>query len=400
MMPYAKRMLSFDSGGQRDLSIVLLVVAIAAILALVWFILRLSADPNASKGLPEEAMLAGVIMVPPSGPWLGVTLRPPEEFVPLTNKPPDGVVILDVMAGSPADAFGLRSGDMIKRVDNTPVRRPNELTNAISNYRAGDTVRLIVSRKGRDHIARVTLGSLPYGTLAAAVTPAKSAWFGANIQNVDELLAQRLSLPDVRGVIISDVYPNSPAAMVGLQQGDVIRRVGETKIKDMKQLESLIAARLPGDTLDMHVWSRGTLQDISVILASPPPPQSQPVARLPEAEVEIEAAWLGLDIIPMTKTEAKELGLPPNTAAMVVDGVAPGIGVDAGFQPGDAIVAVNGKSTGTIAAFQEATEGAVGAVVDVIRFGRHIYISVPPPDVTKPNGKQNAPVSQIAYVPQ
>jgi S1-C subfamily serine protease len=100
---------------------------------------------------------------------------------------------------------------------------------------------------------------------------------------------------------------------------------------------------------------------------------------LPEAEVEIEAAWLGLDIVPLDPAEAKELGLPAGVHGMVVDGVAAGLGVDVGFQIGDVILAVNGKSIQNVADFQKATEEAVGALADVLRYGRHIYLSVPPP---------------------
>ena len=61
------------------------------------------------------------------------------------------------------------------------------------------------------------------------------------------------------------------------------------------------------------------------------------------------------------------------------------------------IIAVNGKSTATVADFKDATEGAVGALVDVIRFGRHQYISVSPPDGKTHIAKQNSQVQRVGF---
>ena len=97
----------------------------------------------------------------------------------------------------------------------------------------------------------------------------------------------------------------------------------------------------------------------------------------------------------LSNAEAEELGLPKSLRGMVVDDVAPGPGVDVGFQAGDVIIAVNGVSTPTVTEFKEATERAVGAVVDVVRFGHHIYISVPPPGAVQQPGGQKPPVSAM-----
>ena len=89
--------------------------------------------------------------------------------------------------------------------------------------------------------------------------------------------------------------------------------------------------------------------------------------------------------MPLSRAEAKEFGLPASVHGMLVDGVAQGRGVDAGFLAGDVIVAVNGKATPDVTAFKEATEGAAGAVVDVMRGPHHLYISVPPPGADAKN---------------
>lgn len=212
------------------------------------------------------------------------------------------------------------------------------------------------------------------------------------------MLADQLGPPRGSGVVVANVYPNSPAAASGIKQGDVIQQVGETPIRGLDSFAGLIARRKPGDTLRMKVYNRGGARDLLVTLATPPLPGQQPQPTLPEPDVEIEAAWLGLDLIPLTPAEVQELGLPQGTTGMLVDAVAPGLGVDAGFKPGDVIVGVNGKATPTIRAFKEATEGAVGALVDVIRFGRHVYVSVSPPGNLAANNNQKIQARQVSWL--
>ena len=156
-------------------------------------------------------------------------------------------------------------------------------------------------------------------------------------------------------------------------------------------------ARRLGDAIRILVWHRGAKKDVRVKLGRRPPAGKRPRPPLPGAEVEIEAAWLGLDIVPLSRDEARELGLSSNLRGMVVDDVAAGRGVDAGFQVGDVIIAVNGKKTPTVMDFRDATEEAVGAVVDVVRLGRHVYLSVPPPGGVQEFGRQKPPVRQVSF---
>jgi len=371
--------------------------AIVVVLGIVVLTVQIGLDPAERKRLPEEALLAGVVLMPRGGPWLGVNVASPEEGARRENRASQGVLVSGVMLGSPAEKAGVRAGDTIERVGKTSVDSPIDLMNAVAACKAGETVRLTINRGGRQRAVYAELATPPLGTLAAAPAEPGAAWLGADVQNLDALLAAHLGYPDKKGIVVGYVYPNSPASAAGIAQGDVIARVGTVQPRNIDQIAALIADRHPGEMLPIVAWRQGSPMEITVQLAALPPPGAQRKPALPDAEVEIEAAWLGLDIVPLSKAEAEELGLPANTLGMEVDGVAEGPGMDAGFQVGDVIIAINGESTPNIAAFKDATEGAIGAVVDVYRTNRHVYISVPPPGGAPDAAASKAQVRQVAF---
>jgi putative serine protease PepD len=84
-------------------------------------------------------------------PFLGVTSAPH----------PAGAEIQGVTPGSPAEAAGLRAGDVITRVDGATVRDPDDLSQAVSGHQPGDEVQIEVNRDGDERSFDVELGTRP-----------------------------------------------------------------------------------------------------------------------------------------------------------------------------------------------------------------------------------------------
>lgn len=108
---------------------------------------------NVAPAAPEEAP------VEPSGGsgepgWLGVELaaRPQTET---------GVLVRDVLPGSPAERAGLASGDVIVTVDGKTVGRPSDVVRLVSSRQAGDRLSLAVMRGGADRLFGATLVPRP-----------------------------------------------------------------------------------------------------------------------------------------------------------------------------------------------------------------------------------------------
>lgn len=98
-------------------------------------------------------------------PWVGVYLQPltPElaDYFNLKNK--QGVLVADVVAGSPADGAGLKRGDLVIRMGNRQVKTPDDVVGQIKKSKIGDKLILEVYREAHSEFVTVIVGEKPAG---------------------------------------------------------------------------------------------------------------------------------------------------------------------------------------------------------------------------------------------
>lgn len=82
-------------------------------------------------------------------------------------------------------------------------------------------------------------------------------YLGVVMQEITPALARNFGLADASGAIITDVTPGSPAALSGLQAGDVVRTVGGKRIKGVQHLRQIIASTEIGSELEFGVIRNG-----------------------------------------------------------------------------------------------------------------------------------------------
>ncbi len=176
----------------------------------------------------------------PGGPYLGLQMSELDKIVAgdLNIPAGTGVYVNGVVAASPAQKAGLKKGDVVLKCAHKAVNTPEAMGRLLQNKKAGDVVKLLVNRNGKKKSFQVKLENAPLGLNAGAVQ--NPVWMGADIQDIDAVMKIRFNLPDQRGVIVSHVAKGSPALAAGLKTGDVVRRFGNVRIRDVKQMQSLI----------------------------------------------------------------------------------------------------------------------------------------------------------------
>jgi serine protease Do len=170
-----------------------------------------------------------------------------------------GALVTQVEPSSPGGKAGLRTGDVITKLNGQPVTDAGQLQMEVGQKRPGDTIQLDVVREGKTVNVPVTLETMGAASAGASAGTehGKGRW-GMSLGDLSPALRDRMQLPsEVHGAVIEDVQPGSPADNANLQRGDVIvevNRHSEQSAADVAQALSNVAK---GQDALVLVWSNG-----------------------------------------------------------------------------------------------------------------------------------------------
>jgi len=163
-----------------------------------------------------------------------------------------GALVEDVTPGGPADKAGIKNGDVIRKLEGKTVGSSEQLMATVTDINPGTEVALDILRDGKTMTIHLTLGERPANlsaTPGVGKAPSEGALRGITAQNLTPDLRDRLGLPpSVRGVVISELDPGSPAVQAGLQPGDVIESINRQPVNSVADFNRL-AAEAKGQTL-------------------------------------------------------------------------------------------------------------------------------------------------------
>ncbi|HEU4371099.1 MAG TPA: trypsin-like peptidase domain-containing protein [Methylomirabilota bacterium] len=95
-------------------------------------------------------------------------------------------------------------------------------------------------------------------------------WLGVTLQPLTPDLAASFGVKDRKGVLISEVTPESPAARGGLKAGDVVLQMNATKVESPGDLARAVGLAKPGTETTLRVWRNGAEHTVKVTLAHGP----------------------------------------------------------------------------------------------------------------------------------
>lgn len=161
------------------------------------------------------------------------------------------------------------------------------------------------------------------------------ARLGVTIQDVNQSLAESFGLKRPDGALVSSVAPNSAAAAAGVKPGDVITEIDGEPVVRSGELSSLIGMAAPGAKVKLKVWRDHSSRELEAKLGTAEVNKDE----LASADGSVPPGQLGLALRPLTRDERREAQLE---GGMVVENVA-GPAERAGIQPGDVLLAINGR---------------------------------------------------------
>ncbi|MHB1001163.1 MAG: trypsin-like peptidase domain-containing protein [Armatimonadota bacterium] len=158
-------------------------------------------------------------------------------------------------------------------------------------------------------------------------------WLGIGIQELTPVLQAFYKVDS--GVIVSSVDIDGPAGQSGITDEDIITRVDDTDIQDVRQLQRLIGDALPNRKVTVDIVRKGKKQSVGVQIGLlPSTPAGRPVPPAPPAGISIKVVTLTSDL-------ANRIGINEGRGVMVLDMSAGCTAEEAGLEKGDIIVALN-----------------------------------------------------------
>jgi serine protease Do len=191
--------------------------------------------------------------------WLGVYIQEvtPEIAQQFNLTEAKGVLVGDVVKNSPAEKVGIKTGDIIKKVNNEEVNSPKELQDKIGNIEIGKEANIEIVRNGETISFIVKVSEMPTVEEASSEPPKEkvfSVQTGLKVESVTTEIAKELGLPWVKGLVITEVVPGSSADDMGLQQGDIVLEANRTELSSVEEWEKVINKLEPEDTLLLLVF--------------------------------------------------------------------------------------------------------------------------------------------------
>lgn len=163
-------------------------------------------------------------------------------------------------------------------------------------------------------------------------------WFGATFQDLDRNLAEAMKIRDLRGVLVSNVTEESPAAKAKLTRGDVIISVNGEKMTSAGRLRNIFATMGAGAAVELDIMRDGMKKAIALTLGKLPD-----IFDDQTTFAENDGVLGGITVAPLNEiiSEKFEISKKVKTGVVITE-VASGSGAEqADLRPGDIILEIN-----------------------------------------------------------
>jgi predicted metalloprotease with PDZ domain len=259
--------------------------------------------------LVSMLLLVGIaaVMAEKERGYLGVTIMSVEK----KDQPEEsGVFIQHVNKSSGAAKAGLMADDRIISVDGREIADYDDLRDALAAYEPGDLVTVLVMRDDEQLQFNVELGEKQkHAAHAIAINNGKwvmelageRAYLGIHTQELEGQLADYFGVE--KGVLVSSVVEDGPAAVAGLKAGDVILAWGGEEITSTGDLHKRLRGNKEGDVADLVVKRRDGQMTIPVTLGKTSDSSwtsyfdGENFLHMPDMNIVLEKAMDGLDSV-------------------------------------------------------------------------------------------------------
>ncbi len=185
--------------------------------------------------------------------WLGVTIQEltPDLIKAMNLMISKGALIADVVKGGPADAAGIKKGDVVTAYQGKNIPNGSTLQNEVANTTIGQEAMVSVYRSGKTQDLKVKIESLENAVKKIAIS--LKGRLGVTVRPVTAKEIQQYGLEEGQGVAIASIQPGGSLAKAGFEVGDIILSIDDQPVKDEQGFVNLLETLKPHQTV--QIWA-------------------------------------------------------------------------------------------------------------------------------------------------
>jgi serine protease Do len=176
--------------------------------------------------------------------WLGVNIQDIDanSAKALGLKNSNGVLVGGVRPGEPADKAGMKTGDIIIKINNAEVIDTAGLLRTVAELSPGSKAKVTVIRNGKSLDLTVTMGERSGKTSGEDTSPDKSssAILGISVRPLTDMERKNMNIDPGIGLIVVEVEPGKSAAEADIQRDDVILAVNLQPVRSVNDFTKII----------------------------------------------------------------------------------------------------------------------------------------------------------------
>ena len=202
--------------------------------------------------------------------WLGVAVQgvTPAIAKSLGMQKAEGALIASVNPGTPAAHAGLQQGDVIISADGHQIKTVHDLPRVVAATPPGRTLKMEVLRNGKQQQIAAKVAQMPENPEVAGAggsTGKEATSLGLQLSSVTPELRKKYHIPTgVTGVVVTDIAPDSPAAVLGIQSGDVIISIDRQPARTPEQAATELKQASTKGNILLLLNRKGTSQFVGL----------------------------------------------------------------------------------------------------------------------------------------
>ncbi len=201
--------------------------------------------------------------------WIGVSVQniSPDMVQSFGLKNSEGALIGDVVAGGPAEAAGIKRGDVITEFNGKSVKNMSDLSRAVADTQVGKTAGAKIMRAGKEMDIQITVSEMNEEKVASAMHSPAAASLGIKVDDITPRWRNELGIREKAGALVTSVDPGTPAEAAGLQAGDIIKELNSQAVNNARDYYTALRKAGKEDSLVFLIRRQGQTFYISVKLS-------------------------------------------------------------------------------------------------------------------------------------